>query len=235
MPIPFHNLYTVRLGRRPHDPARLSTVRPHRMSATAPPPASLLRPDIAWTPTLADNNTLPTCTVAGLMNAARMWALTHGRFDLTNDDGALLAFYASLAGCADNTAAIAATDGLVLLDVLDRAETSGFDCGEQAPLVPEFTAIDVTSPAAIRDAIYTHGAAYLGVTLHEADMSGPWTTPVADAGGMVGGHCIVAWRYDAANVGLATWGMTIEADWGWLAGRLDEAFALSWPQLDRAP
>lgn len=218
----------VRLGRRQHDPARIAAVRPHRMAATAPPPSSLSRSDIVWTPTLAENNTLPTCSVAGLMNAARMSALTRGRFDLTSADGALLSFYASLAGCSDNPAAIAATDGLVLMDVLERAERGGFDVGEQVPLVPVFAAIDPRDPVALRDAIYTRGVAYVGVTLHEADMGGSWTGDTANAGAVIGGHCIALWRYDAATFGAATWGATIECDQAWLMSRIDEAYALTW-------
>lgn len=168
------------------------------------------------------------------MNSARMSALTRGQFDLTSTNDALLAFYASLAGCADTPTAIAATDGLVLLDVLEHARSSGFACGEQVPLVPLFAAIDPRDPTAIRDAIYTRGVAYVGVTLHEADMNGPWTGGTADAGPVIGGHCITLWRYDVSTFGAATWGMTIECDEAWLMSRIDEAYALSW-QMAVAP
>jgi hypothetical protein len=198
------------------------------MSAVAPPPATLPRSDITWTPTLADNDTLPTCSIAGLMNSARMSALVRGQFDPTSTNDALLTFYAGLAGCADTTTAIAATDGLVLLDVLQRAESAGFACGEQAPLVPLFAAIDPRDPTAIRDAIFTRGVAYVGVTLHEADMNGPWTGGTTNAGPVIGGHCITLWRYDAATFGAATWGATVTCDEAWLMARIDEAYALNW-------
>lgn len=163
------------------------------------------------------------------MNSARMWALVHG-FDLTQVEANLLSFFSKLAGCADNDAARAATDGLVILDVLENALSGGFDTGAQTPLVPRFRAIDVTSPAAIKDAIFTTGTAYIGVLLRESDMrpGASWTGGLATAGAVVGGHCISGWNYGAHTFGLATWGESIEADEAWLMSRIEEAYALSW-------
>ncbi len=217
----------MRLGRLPHDPARVGAVTQHRM-ALAPAPASLPRSDIAWTPSLVRNDVLPTCSIAGLMNSARIWALVHG-FDLVNVEGALLAFYASLAGCAATEAAMEATDGLVLLDVLERARNAGFGCGEQTPLVPRFASIQL-SDAALKDAIWAHGAAYIGVMLYEADVEpdAKWVGGTEKAGAKVGGHCVAPWRYTSDGYGIATWGGTTEADPEWLASRIEEAYSLLW-------
>lgn len=222
----------MRLGRRPHDPGRLASVPRHVLSASAPAPLVLPRTSLVWTPTLVQNNTLPTCTIAGLMNAARVWALVNG-YDLTQTELFLLALYARLAGCADTVAAIGATDGLVMQDVLDFVQARGFDCGDQTPLVPVARAIDQTSAVALRDAVSTTGAAYLGITLYEADIApgATWTGGTANAGAAAGGHCVVAWNYGQDTFGLATWGETVEADDEWLLPRLEEAYALSWPQL----
>lgn len=217
------------MGRKPHDPTRVAAVTSHRASITTPAPLVLPRADIVWTPTLAANDQLPTCTIAGLINSARMWALLHG-FDLVNAEAQLLAFYAAVAGCADTEAAIAATDGLVLLDVLEHAQKVGFDIGAQAPLVPEFTAIHMPDIAGIRDAIYSRGTAYIGVTLYEADMApgATWTGGIANVGAVVGGHCIDPCRYTETDFSVATWGGEIEADDEWISTRTDEAYAVSW-------
>ena len=217
----------MRLGRLPHDPARVAAVTQHRM-ALAPAPVTLPRTDIIWTPSLVRNDVLPTCSIAGLMNSARMWALVQG-FDLVNVEASLLAFYASLAGCAATEAAMETTDGLVLLDVLERARDRGFDAGEQTPLVPQFSAIPV-GPSALKDAIYRSGAAYVGVMLYEADVEpgAKWVGGVAKAGAKVGGHCVAPWRYAPDSYGIATWGGTTEADPEWMASRIEEAYSLRW-------
>ena len=217
----------MRLGRKPHDPARIASIASHRR-AFATPPATLPRTDIVWHPSLVQNDVLPTCSIAGLMNSARMWGL-ESHFDLVSVEANLLAFYASLAGCADTEAAMAATDGLVLLDVLQRAHDSGFDCGEQAPLVPQFAVIELGA-AALKDAIYVNGSAYIGVMLYEADVEpgAKWMGGTAKAGAKVGGHCVVPWNYTPDSYGIATWGGTTQADPEWLASRIEEAYALTW-------
>jgi hypothetical protein len=233
MAIDFNNIC---LGKRPVDPARVSKVPPHILAAGAPPPASLPRTNIVWTPSLVANDRYPTCTIAGLINSARMWALLHG-FDLVNTDSAMLAFYAFLAGCADTDAAISASDGLELLDVLDHARGSGFDAGQQVPLVPLFRSIDIASDAALKDSVYSTGTAYIGVTLYEADVQpgAVWTGDTSNAGKPVGGHCITSYAYDATTYQIATWGETMEADEAWLQSRMDEAYSLSWTFPVTAP
>ena len=217
----------MRLGRKPHDAARVAAVAPHVMGF-APVPATCPRTDIVWKPSLVRNDVLPTCSIAGLMNAARMTALLHG-YDLVDDEAALLAFYAALACCADTEAAMEATDGLVLLDVLERARDAGFTCGEQTPIVPLFSSIPLSGQA-LKAAIYGRGAAYVGVMLYEADVEpgAKWTGGIARAGAKVGGHCVAPWRYTPDNYGIATWGGTTEADPEWLMSRIEEAYSLRW-------
>ncbi len=216
-----------RLGRLPHDPTRVAAVKPHVMATTAPAPKDLPRSDLVWTPTLADNDALPTCTVAGLMNSARMWALLHG-FDLVNVEDKLLAFYAAVAGCAPTKAAIAATDGLVMLDVLEHAQRIGFDIGAQAPIVPDLAMIHMPNMGALKDAIFTKGSAYVGITLYEPDMQPGASYTGAPSGSVVGGHCLDPWSFTAGGFGVATWGRTIHANAEWLMSRIDEAYAVTW-------
>jgi hypothetical protein len=219
----------IALGRRGHDPARLAAVPPHVMAATAPAPAELPRDGLVWTPTLCKNGTLPTCVVAALDNSARVWALLQG-FDLPTDEAALLAFFAACASCANTEAAIAATDGLVFLDALERAAVGGFDIGLQAPLVPSFRAINTASAAAFRDAISASGSALIGVTLYQADVQpgAVWRGGLDSVGPVDGGHAICGWRYTAADFGMATWGDTEVADDAWLLSRVAEAYSVTW-------
>ena len=162
----------IAFGRLPHDPVRLAAVPPHVMAAEAPAPPELPRPSLEWTPSLVRNDVAPTCTIAGLTNSARVWDLLRG-YDLVTREAALLAFYASLAGCQDTEAAIEATEGLVMLDVLEAVATKGFHIGAQddEPLVPRVNADPAgRSGAALRDAIFSRGTAYIGVTLRQADV-----------------------------------------------------------------
>src|ERR1700721_1057902 len=113
--IPFQTAY----GRKPHDPSRLAAVPPHIMAAEASAPATLPRPELVWTPTLCENDVLPTCVVAALANSARLWALVRGQWDPIIAEPSLLAFYAAVCPCGDDVASIAQTDGLQVLDVLE--------------------------------------------------------------------------------------------------------------------
>jgi hypothetical protein len=221
--IPFQIAY----GRKPHDPQRLAAVPRHVMGTTAPAPVTLPRPQLVWAPSLVQNDTLPTCTVAGALNAARVWALLQG-FDLASVEANLLGVFATVAGCEPTAAAIGATDGLVMLDLLEHLVAVGLDVGEQVPIGVTFTAIDHTDLAAIRDAIATADTAYVGVDLYEADVQpgATWQGGVGGAGKVVGGHCVCLPRYRPGSVTAATWGLEEDADDAWLASRIVEAYAL---------
>jgi len=214
----------MRLGRIAHDPARVAQV-PHHVMGDSPIPPSWASP-AGFTPTLADNLTLPTCTVAGLANSARLYML-HSGWDLVQDDDLILELYASIAGCAATPAAIAMTDGLVMLDVLERAQKSGFQIAPDTVLIPEFRQIDGTL-GALEDAVARYGSIYLGVDLDSEDVSGdvgaPWVAH--PLGNLVGGHCIVLDGY--APETAATWGVNKQAPMDWLQPRLREAYAVVW-------
>lgn len=214
----------MRFGRL--HPAQSSSVqaKPHVMSAIPYPP-ECLRGDIQWTPSLVHNTEAPTCTTAGLINSARMWALVKGGFDLVADDDKLLEFYAGCVGCAPTLPAIDATQGAIMQDVLQRAESHGFDVGPQV-LVPLFEPMDHTNLAALRQAIFLNGSVYVGVDLRESDLTGPWTG--AASGAIVGGHCIAPFGYSSNGFRDATWGRVVECDDEWLASRIVEAYSVTW-------
>ncbi len=236
---------TFRLGRAPHDPDRLAAAfatRRHVMGSDLVLPA-LDRSALDFSPGLYRNDTLPDCTAAGMANAFTAASLVLTGAVPAIDSTRIPLFYAACVGCAATDAAMAATDGAVMLDVLDEVEASGFDVGQQVPLVSTFAVIDPSDRTALAHAISARGAAYLGIQLTEMDMTafGAGTTlndDVSDHSGIVGGHCLVAWSYtglhDTDTVLLATWGRLAPCTWRWLGRRLDEAYSLSWPQLESA-
>lgn len=220
----------VRLGRKPHNPERIAAVRPHVMGTTAPAPLILPRSDLTWTPTLARNNVDATCTVAGLINSARIWALMHG-FDLVYSEESLMAFFCAVAGVPNTPEAIAAVDGLVMQDVLDHAKVHGFNIGAQSPLVPLATRVDPQDVTALKDVINSRGSVYIGINLYAQDMApgAIWRGADAVTSPFVGGHCDCPWNYPKPNeYGQATWGETMVSDEAWLLSHIDEAWAIEW-------
>ncbi|WP_428486005.1 hypothetical protein [Rhodopila sp.] len=225
----------MRLGRRPHDKLALARAPSHRFGI-APPPPVLDRGDVAFMPELYSNDIIPDCTAAALANAARGIAALNG-FGLVVDQACVPAFYGA---CAGHPPDLAATDGVVMLDVLQRQASLGFDIGTQC-LFGLFGTLDVRSRSALAHGIARLGAGYWGVTLLERDMQRAAVWDVQDGrddGEIAGGHAVIAWDYtslsDDGTVRLGTWGCWQRATWAWIAARLDEAHGVCWRQLERA-
>jgi hypothetical protein len=217
-------------GRRPADPQRVAAVKPHVYAATAPAPLVLPRMGLWKTPpALVRNDVLPTCCIAGLINSARVWALLRG-FDLAYDENDLLGDYATLAGCEPTEAAIAATDGLQMIDVLEHFQVKGLDIGAQAPLVLDFARVDLNA-AALRDVVASRGSVYVGTTLYQADMQpgAKWRGKPLTGDTVAGLHCQLPFAFPMPDsFDDATWGEIESADDDWLLSRLDEAYSLFW-------
>jgi len=187
-------------------------------------------------PALYQNDTLPDCTAVSLANAARGVAALNG-YQLAVDPACVPSFYA---GCVGNPTDLAATDGAVMLDVLQIQASQGFDIGTQR-LAGLSGTLDVASRSALALGIARLGTGYWGVTLRERDMQrGPvWDVQAGrDDGDVVGGHAVIAWDYtglaDSDTVRIGTWGGWQPATWAWVAARLDEAHGIVWRQLARA-
>lgn len=234
----------MRLGRLPHDPAAVAaapSLATHHYAVMAPPDR-LDRSLVAFAPQLRNNDTLPICTSAGLLNGALGVEALNTDSELAIAVGVELPFYAGCVGCAPTATAVAATDGAVLLDVLRRQGTLGFDIGAVAPISADFAAISVTDRAGLANSMALLGIGYWGVDLYERDMDTPWDEPWDDdgspPGALVGGHCLVAWDYtglgDTDTGRMATWGRFQPFTWRWAQARLCEAYVLMWPQLQRA-
>jgi len=220
------DLSTVRLGRRPHDPARVATLPVHA-AAAAPIPAAYPDASDAWVPTLANNTVLPTCTVAGLANSARRWAAAQG-FDLPVVDQKLYNLYAAVAGCQPTQDSIAATDGLNMLDLLQHVAANGFDYGAPGPMSLTTFRINVADLQAVRAAIFGRRSAYVGIRLYQCDMVAGAVWRGAPTGPEEGLHCLVPWLFRPGQFSDATWGETIDCDDAWLAARIEEGYALAW-------
>jgi hypothetical protein len=125
-----------------------------------------------------------------------------------------------------------------MLDVLRFQQRSGFDIGEQTPLVADFAVADPTDRRLLASIMARLGVGYWGVDLALADQLAPvWdvTTPGDQTPGSWGAHCVIAWDYsglgDTDLVTLGTWGRWQQATWRWVRTRLVEAYGLAWRQL----
>lgn len=212
----------MRLGRLPHDPSRLAVI-PHLMATGAPPP-EIVTPPEGFIPLLVRNDELPTCTIAGLINCARLWTLTKHGYDLATDEDLLLEFYARVAGC--QVSEIAETQGLVMLDVLESAQRDGFRINSQNVLVPMFKRIETDDVLAMKDSVATTGSAYTGWDLRQCDMTSDWIGDVSSPA--EGGHCAPEMGYHPGGFVDATWGVERPADDAWVLSRAAEAYSVSW-------
>lgn len=223
------------LGRHPHDPeavARAPSLANHYASV-APPPATLDRSGVNYQPQLWGNNEYPCCTAAGLLNGALASEALATNGALAIDPMAWMAFYAACANCAETPAAIGASDGANMLDVLRRQSTFGFDIGAVAPLTGDFGTVALDRLSLAR-AMAAMGWTYVGIDLSQADMDATgiweaWPNPGAD----VGGHCIALWGYTGLGDGdcviAATWGSLVQIEWARWDQIAREAYAVLFP------
>jgi hypothetical protein len=188
------------------------------------------RAAIKYQPAMCGNDQYPSCTVAALINAAvATEALQQAA--LAFDEQAWVPFYARLAGCEPTPTAIAATDGLAILDVLRAQGTVGFDIGAVAPLTGDFGTVPLVR-ADLARCMAGLGFVYAGVDLAQSDLidTGPgevWDVATPDSSL---GHALLLWDYtgldDDDHVGLVSWGGFIESTWLGIECRLREAYGL---------
>lgn len=207
-------------------------------------PAVLDRSGIDFTPGLYRNDTLPICTAVALANYARAYSWLKARTDIVVVEDKVVQFFAQTEGVADTDAAIEATGGAVMMDIMGAAERSGFDVGQQTPLVPLVEACHSLDIQQIAHAAWTCGAANLGVALSLADQQMQRWDIVAPADfgdttpGSWGQHDLILWDWEGLDptswVRLGTWGYWQYATWRWVLAATHEAYALRWPQLDPA-
>lgn len=227
----------MRFGRLPHNPAAVSSTRQHVYGAVQPLPV-LDREAIPFTPGLYDNDTLGDCVPVSIINAARAQSYLNTDCDIIVNPGTVPAFYGAVLGNPPN---LVAADGCNMLDVMTYQAAHGFPIGPQM-LVGLHSALDPVPRPNLALTMQHFGAVVLGVTLYERDME---MLPVWDVqegrddGAVVGLHAIIGWDYrglgDTDTVRAGTWGQWQPFTWSWAAARVDEAYALYWLQLEKAP
>ena len=225
----------MRLGRLPADLARLAAAERHLFAFTAAPPV-VDRSAIDFTPRLFRNDTLPDCSAVALANTARAQGALAG-FEPVVIEQKVVDFYGLCVGRAGaSDAELEATDGAMLLDVLDRQAVHGFDVGQQVPLVGTAGVVETNRNSLARG--IARGAGYWGIDLYERDMEMPavWDDDgTKPRGSLVGGHAVIGFDYtglgDADTVRIGTWGAWQASSWRWVASRIREAHAVTWRQL----
>ena len=215
----------MRKGRLPTPPQQLEAA-PRRTFGGVLPPAKLERP--YFRPGLWLNDQLPNCTAVAMANAALAVVTIDGR-GLVIEADRVPAFYAQCVSCAPTMAAMTATEGAVMLDVLAQQQRHSFDIGPQK-LSAAYANI-ATDWTTLRNAMVHMGHVYLGVELYEGDEEAEdWTTDYP-AGEPVGGHAILGYDYDGDIMRVATWGGWKNVTREWWDARKAEAHVLAWPQL----
>lgn len=228
-----------RLGRLPHDAKRLAALPKHNFGA-ALAPAVLNRSHQDYVPQMYGNDEYSDCTFAALAHAMMGVSKING-FNLVIAPTLPLQDYDAFLG--DPVDLKAADTGANMQDVLDWQAAHGYNIGAESLIGQQHT-IDHGDRNALALAMSQFAHVYCGVTLREQDMDDvdagkPWAVVPHHAGRVVGGHAICFWDYtglkDTDTVRIATWDEFQPATWAWVHARLDESYALTWPQLAAAP
>lgn len=228
---------TLRLGRLPHSQQRVAaapSLATHTFAAIAPA-VRVDRSTVPYHPRMFDNDRYGDCSAANTANYMTGFALLNGAPPVIADD-APLKFFAGCVGLAVDDPALEASDGVVILTMLDHQWRNGFDVGPQT-LYAEYGTVPLER-AALANLINRLGGGGFGFDLYAGDMTMPaiWDTDY-DRGDFVGGHWVHGWDYtglgDTDTVRFATWGGFQAATWRWVQARVQEAHGMIWRQLMR--
>jgi len=213
----------MKLGRKAKHPEahRLALAR-FLSKALPPPPDEWKRPDGCVFPMFA-NDRLGDCTIAGLAHHLHMQSVIEGRpIQFTEQD--VVDFYLDMTGGAD--------DGLVIVDVLQRAQDRGFPLSGAHKLAAS-AIVEPSDGDNLRSACATFGGLTLGVLLPLAAQSqAVWDVPDTKdlssldgqwAVGSWGGHDVVVSAFDRNGLTLVTWGVEKRCTWPWFVAYCEEA------------
>jgi hypothetical protein len=228
-----------RTGRLPHNPVALAAAKAHRFGATRPP-ASLNRSLLDFVPGDYGNTTKPICTFVSMTNVARgIVYLNEGADNLDVDPAKPSAGFAAAIGCANTDAAIAATDGMNMLDVVAWQDKNGFDIGPQRLVGISGTV--ATNRIALANAMNRLGLVWGGIQLFARDMDDTGPSSILDVvegrddGALVALHAVPFWTYvslaDDGNAWFGTWGYWQACTQRWIEKRTEEAHAWVYRQL----
>jgi hypothetical protein len=108
-------------------------------------------------------------------------------------------------------------------------------CGQKAAATGP---VDPANVDHLKWAVQLFGACRLGVNIPQSamtqfDAGQPWE-PVADDGGILGGHDVPIVEYDSDFLYVVTWGKLQPVAWAWLVKYVDEAHAEVYPDWIRS-
>jgi hypothetical protein len=238
-----------KLGRLPFDRERPRLtlekyINPRaKLSQAGLPPVSLYE-DVdrssqvtSWP--MYENDKLGCCTIAAMAHMFGAWSryATGTEALFTNDE--IVAAYSACSGYnpADNGPGGNPTDaGAQMSDVLAYAQSTGFtDTTGHVHKVAGYAALG--NPAdedLLGQVLDVFGSVYTGFNVQDHMMAQfeahqPWTYEPGDA--WVGGHCVPLQRRQPAGsrhgiLQYITWGAAQQADFGWQANTVEEAWAV---------
>lgn len=216
----------MKLGRRPtHAQAHRLALARFAAKALPPPPDEWLRPDGCVFPLFA-NDRYADCTIAGLAHQLHMQSVIEGR-PIQFSEQEIVDFYFAMTAGAD--------DGLVIVDVLQRAQQQGFPLSGAHRLTAS-AFIEPSDGDNLRSACAVFGGLAVGVMLPLAAQSQQvWDVPDTEdlssldgawGVGSWGGHEVLVSGFDREGLRLVTWGVEKRATWAWWAAYAEEAHAL---------
>jgi hypothetical protein len=218
---------SYRFGRLPEDRSKPRLALAPHLRATAPPPSADWYSHVqAWG--VLGNADWGDCVFAGNGHIIEQQTALGEGSEVTITDAQALAEYSKVTGFNPNAGPPGEnpTDqGALIQDGLADLRKNGL-AGQK---IAAFARVTQSDQAQIKTALAELGAVSLGVNLPQSamdqfDAGEPWT--VSGDGTILGGHCIVAFGYDAQYVHIVTWGKVVPATWGWLAAYCDEAWAV---------
>ena len=228
------------LGRLPEDPSKPRlTLAPH-LRAAAPVPVSVdwYSRVQAWG--VLGNQDWGDCVFAGNGHIIEQQTALGEGLETIVTDAEALAEYSAVTGFNPNAGPPGSnpTDqGALIQDGLADLRKNGL-AGQK---IAAFARVTQTDQAEVKTALAELGAVSLGVNFPQSamdqfDAGQPWT--VSGDATILGGHCIIAFGYDAQYVHVVSWGKVVPATWEWLAAYCEEAWAVvsaEWAGKGRDP
>ena len=217
----------LRLGRLPEDRSKPRlTLTPHLTAAAPPPSADWYSHVRAWG--MLANDQWGDCVFAGNGHIIEQQTALGEGSEITVTDQEALLEYSLVTGFdphAGPPGSNPTDQGALIQDGLADLRKNGL-AGQK---IAAFARVSQASQAELKTALAELGAVSLGVNLPQSamdqfDAGQPWT--VSGDGTILGGHCIVAFGYDAQYVHIVTWGKVVPVTWDWLHAYCEEAWAV---------
>lgn len=217
----------LKFGKKParYDPRTLKLAK-YLTPALQPPPVYVDYSKgfhIDWKIML--NGDLGDCTIAACGHAIQTWTLNNGRM-VTVPDSAILTGYEDACGYVNGDPST--DNGGDELTVLNYFRQTGI-AGRK---ILAYADPDPGTILHIKQAVWLFGGVYIGFSVPQSFMdqfnAGQPITPLANDGGIVGGHAVFVQGYNSFGLIFDTWGARTVMSWSfWSDPRyVDESHAL---------